>query len=80
MTKLELKKCEKLMYEAIREAELAKKQYDEAEKYLKAENTIEWNVAQRKADQHMGYAEGVNQVLAGLNFKHKDMRTLSKLI
>lgn len=50
MTKLELKKCEKLMYEAIRETELSKKQYDEAEKYLKAENTIEWKVEQRKAD------------------------------
>lgn len=57
-----------------------KKEYDEAEKYLKAENTIKWEVAQRKADQRMGYAEGINQILAVLNFKHKDMRTLSKLI
>ncbi len=80
MTKLELKKCENLMYEAIKNARCAKKEYDEAEKLLKAGNTIKWEVEQRKADQHIGYAQGVNQVLASLKFKHADMKMLSELI
>lgn len=80
MTKLEKQKCEKLMYEAIRKAKQAKEEYEESEKYLKDQNSVKGKIEQRKADQHMGYAEGINQVLATLGFKHDDMKTLGELL
>lgn len=80
MTKTEWKKCERLMYEAIRKAEWAKEEYEKSEKYSKDGNTVQWEVEQRKADQNIGYAQGVNQVLASLKFKHADMKMLSELI
>lgn len=34
----------------------------------------------RLADQEIGYAEGINQTLATLGFKHDRMKELSKLL
>lgn len=80
MTKLEYEKCKKLMYEAIRNARQSQKNYAESEKYKKNENNIEWEIKQRQGDQHLGYAQGINQVLATIGFKHEDMTLLSELI
>ncbi len=80
MTKIECKKCEKLMYEAMLKANVAQEEYNESEKHLKDGNELEWEVAQRKADRHYGEAVGIKQALATLGFKHERMKELSKLI
>lgn len=80
MTKLENEKCKKLMYEAIRDARQSQEDYAESEKYKKNENNIEWEIKQRQGDQNFGYAQGINQVLVTIGFKHDDMKILSQLI
>lgn len=80
MTKTEYKKCERLMEEAIRKAADSKREYSRYELFLQKNDTTHAEVEQRKADQHYGYAEGINQVLAVLGFKHDKMKELSKLV
>lgn len=80
MTKLEYEKCEKLMQEAIQNAKQSKKEYEEFNQYSKKNDTIKAEIEQRKADQHYGYAEGINQVLATLDFRHDRMKELSELL
>ena len=77
MTKLEAMKCEKLLDEAIRNAETAN------EEFYKAGNsydTTERHILEIKAWSHRGYAEGINQALAAIGFKHERMAELCKLI
>lgn len=77
MTKLEYTKCEKLLDEAIRNAENAN------EEFYKAGNsydTTERHILETKAWNHRGYAEGINQVLVLIGFKHDRMSELGKLI
>lgn len=80
MTKIEYGKCVKLMEEAIIKVKQAKDEYKESEKHLKNANELEWEVFQRKADQHYGYAEGINQILTTLGFRHDRMNELSDLL
>lgn len=80
MTKIENNKCKTLMYEAIKKAESAEMEYTEAEKHLADANELEWETEQRKADQHIGYAQGIYQVLSVIGFKHEDMKKLASLI
>ena len=80
MTKLEYGKCEKMMEEAIQKAKQAQEEYKEASRYLNVENRIACRIEQSKADQHIGYANGINQVLATLNFQHCRMKELSELL
>lgn len=80
MTKLEYKKCEKLMDEAIRNAETANENW---EKYLVAEKNkvaLDMEINLRNCDYHRGYAEGIQQALAVIGFKHEQMAELGKLI
>lgn len=80
MTKTEYKKCEKLMDEAIRNAEAANENW---EKYLVVEKNkvaLDMEINMRDYDYHIGYAEGINQALAGIGFKHERMAELCKLI
>lgn len=80
MTKAENKKCEDLLREGIKNGESAKKEYAEAEKHLANANKLEWEVNQRKADQNLGYAQGIYQALVVVGFEHKDMQKLAELI
>lgn len=80
MTKIEYGKCEKLMEEAIIKVKQSEEEYKEADCYLNAGNHIAWEIERRKADQHIGYAEGINQALAVIGFKHDRMKELSKLL
>ena len=80
MTKIEYKKCEKLMYEAINLLELSQKEYKESDKFLKENNIEQQEIMLRKADQHYGEGVGMNQVLATIGFFHDDMEKLSELI
>lgn len=80
MIKLEAMKCEKLLNEAIKNAENANKDW---EKYLVAEKNkvaLDMEINMRNCDYHRGYAEGINQALAVIGFKHERMAELGKLI
>lgn len=80
MTKLEVMKCEKLMDEAIRNAENANEDW---EKYLVAEKNkvaLDMEINMRNCDYHRGYAEGINQALAVIGFKHERMAELLELL
>lgn len=82
MTKLEYKKCEKLMEKAISKAKQADEEYKTAEKYTLLTNysKTQHEIEQRKADQHYGEAVGINQVLVTLGFTNDKMQKLSKLL
>lgn len=80
MTKLEYIRCEKLLNEAISNAETANELWKKYEKYKKENNMIEAEICMRESDYHRGYAEGINQVLAVIGFKHELMVELGKMI
>lgn len=80
MTKLEYTKCEKLMNEAIRNAENANESWKKYERYKKENNMVEAEIGMREFDYHRGYAEGINQALAVIGFKHKRMTELLELL
>lgn len=80
MTKKEIIKCTKLMNKAIKTLKESKDLYQKSEEYLKNGNELEWETNQRKADQYYGYAEGINQVLVEIGFKHENMKILSNLL
>ena len=77
MTKLEFMKCEKLLNEAIINAENANEEFTKADSY---KDIIEKSVLLAQAHNHRGYAEGINQALAVIGFKHKRMAELGKMI
>lgn len=80
MNKLEYEKCEKLMEEAIIKANNSIENYKAYERLLKEGKKVDAEYKFRLADQEIGYAEGINQVLATLGFKHDRMKELSKLL
>jgi len=80
MTKIEYEKCEKLMEEAIQKVKQAQEEYEESESLRRIGYHIKSEVEQRKADQHYGCAEGINQALVMLGFKHDRMKKLSELL
>lgn len=77
MTKVEYTRCRKLMEEAIRNAENANEEFYKA---AKCYDTTERHILETKAWNHRGYAEGINQALAIIGFKHEQMAELGKLI
>jgi hypothetical protein len=77
MTKKELKACEKVMREGIRAAEQAEEEFYEA---FFEKDTLIRQAKELKGHDHLGYAEGINQVLATIGFKHSDMKKLQVLI
>lgn len=80
MTKTEYGKCEKLMEEAIRKANNSNEDYKAFERLRKEGKEVDAECKLRLADQEIGYAEGINQALATLGFKHDRMKELSKLL
>lgn len=79
MTKNEIKKCENLMYEVIRDAKEAMQCYKDHDSLLRQNRTAA-AIKLRRADQKYGYAEGVNQALVTLGFKHDNMKILEDLL
>lgn len=80
MTKIERKKCESLMEEAIRKANNFCEGYRAYERLRKEGKEVDAECKLRVADQEIGYAEGINQALAILGFKHDRMKELSELL
>ena len=77
MIKLEYTKCEKLMNEAIQYAMDARDKLAVAAKHP---NATEREILENTAHNHRGYAEGINQALTVIGFKHELMAELGKLI
>lgn len=80
MTKVEYGKCEKLMEEAIRKANRSNADYKAYERLHKEGKQIDAECKLHLSDQEIGYAEGINQALAVLGFKHDRMKELSELL
>lgn len=80
MTKIEYSKCVKLMEEAIWKANNSNEDYRAYERLKKEGKSIDTECKLRVADQEIGYAEGINQALATLGFKHDRMKELSELL
>lgn len=77
MTKQEYNKCEKLMDEAIRNGKKAREEFEEANK---TEDRGTFELLRLQAQNHLGYAEGINQCLALFDFKHERMKELRELL
>lgn len=77
MTKPERIKCEELLSEAIKNIKIADKEFEKA---AACRDRIEKSILLSQAYNHRGYAEGINQVLATVGFKHEQMKELGKLI
>lgn len=77
MTKVEYAKCEKLMEEAIRKAEQAKEEFNKAES---EKDITSESILLEMAQNHLGYADGINQTLVCIGFKHERMKELGDLL
>lgn len=77
MTKQEKDKCEKLMDEAVRNAENANEEFYKAGKCY---DTTERHILETKAWSHRGYAEGIYQALAVIGYKSEKMEEIGKRI
>lgn len=77
MTKVEKARCEKLMEEAIRNAENANEEFNKAKS---GKDVYELQMLMESAQNHLGYAEGINQTLVCIGFKHERMKELGNLL
>lgn len=68
------------MEEAIRKANNSNEDYKAYERLRKEGKEVDAECKLRLADQEIGYAEGINQALATLGFKHDRMKELSNLL
>lgn len=71
MTKVEYIRCEKLMEEAIQKAKQANEEFNKAESEKDITN---------ESICHLGYADGINQTLVCIGFKHERMKELGDLL
>ena len=77
MTKVEYAKCEKLMEEAIQKAKQANEEFNKARLEKDIYNL---QILMELAQNHLGYAEGINQTLVCIGFKHERMKELRNLL
>lgn len=77
MTKVEYTRCEKLMEEAIQKAKQAKEEFNkvESEKDITSKSLL-----LGMAQNNLGYAEGINQTLVCIGFKHERIKELGNLL
>ena len=80
MTKVEKRRCEKLIEEAERNLENSNIEYSKYERLRREEKKVDAECALRNADQLRGYAEGIHQALAVIGYSSKSMKKLSELI
>lgn len=77
MTKAECVRCEKLVEEAIRKAKDAQKDFADA---WKEDDQTQRKILSERGQNHLGYAEGINQTLVCIGFKHERMKELGNLL
>lgn len=74
MTAREYKKLEQVLFYGISQAIASNQEFKEMEN---TSDPIKNHVLELQAQNHRGYAEGVQYTLATLSFKHPDMEILS---
>jgi len=79
MTQKEYKKCIELMIDAITHAKWSNKCY-ESVREDKSLSEIDIQIKELQGQNDLGYAQGINQVLVSVGFKHEKMKELQKLI
>lgn len=77
MTKVEYTRCEKLMEEAMQKVKQAKEEFNKAESEKDITSKI---LLLGMAQNHLGYADGINQTLVCIGFKHERMKELGNLL
>lgn len=77
MNKTECENCKRVMEEGIRNVNKAIEEFDKSNK---TNNKIDFEILRMKAQNHMGYAEGILQALVCIGFKHDRMRELEDLL
>lgn len=74
MTAREYKKLDKVLFYAIEQAIVSNREFQQMEK---TSDPIIKHVLELQAQNHRGYAEGIQYALTTLNYKHPDMEILS---
>lgn len=74
MTAREYKKLDKVLFYAIEQARASNREFQQMEK---TSDPIIKHVLELQAQNHRGYAEGIQYALTTLNYKHPDMEILS---
>lgn len=80
MTKIERKRCERLIEEAEINLERSDMEYSKYERLRKEEKKVDAECALRNADQLRGYAEGIYQALAVIGYSSTSMKELTEKI
>ena len=75
MTAREYKKLDKVLFCAIEQARASNRKFQEMEN---TSDPIKKHVLELQAQNHRGYAEGIQYALTTLNYRHPDMETLSR--
>lgn len=75
MTAKEYKKLEKVLSYGISQARVSNREFQEMENIS---DPVKKHILELQAQNHRGYAEGIQYVLATLNYRHPDMETLSR--
>lgn len=78
MTQNEYKKCTGLMIQAIASANRSNEAFNASSNMNLSD--VNRNVQELIGQNSLGYAEGINQALVAIGFKHERMSELSKLI
>lgn len=77
MNKTECENCKRVMEEGIRNANKAIEELDESNK---TNNRIDFEILRMKAQNHIGYAEGILQALVCIGYKNERLRELEDLL
>ena len=72
-----MQSVKKIMEEAIREAKDAQKDFIDA---WKEGDQLQRKILRERGQNHLGYAEGINQTLVCIGFKHERMEELGNLL
>lgn len=80
MTATEKKKMEQLLETAIRHAKTSKRYFAEYEEYKQQGDGLHMEIAQREADFHLGFAEGISHALAVLLYRGDGIAELQELL
>ena len=75
MTAKENKKLEQALIYGISQARASNREFQEMENTL---DPIKKHILELQAQNHRGYAEGIQYALTTLNYKHPDMEILSR--
>ncbi len=75
MTAREYKKLEKALFYGIQQARASNREFQEMEN---TSEPVKKHILELQAQNNRGHAEGIQYVLATLNYNHTDMETLSR--